>query len=1148
MQNNAKPGFIHASRLLFILGLLLVLFSIFHTFKIYEPNKPIHLDTAVATEDGWYSAEGDDRVPVSLSNSFPAKDGSFTIYRECSREELSRGLMLIDNQRQQLRVFLDDQMIFSFDSEDYNTLISINGFIPVRLDHIQDDGVISITYSACRDNMCNIGEVFFCTPSEGFVHILSMDIFAAVFLIITILLTIITGCISLHLIVNRMPNMRIISLFCILLIACVWIFTNMWLITFVPLSRYVISQLCYTALMLLPIPICGFAYYSISNCSDLYLKHISLLAIINVIAQQLLYYKGGYTFYDMLPLTQVILGIACVATVIAIIVNHLKNRTSESFILLLTFVIPLVMLMVTVLLFWLTEGREYLLVVLALLVFFIIMLSVNALHSQLSNTYKIRVAENELQIYQTLSVKDGLTGLGNRRSFDDNINTIERGASEDSILIFLDLNKLKFINDSFGHEVGDKMIKDGARCISAAYSSFGNVYRIGGDEFAVLIENPTLSDSEYFDILDREIKQYNKSSSIELSIAKGLCHHRNDSGQRREISLWKSTADREMYADKMRSKIADGDITRYDIISDDIDPLSGILTLEGFRKNAMHLILRNPSLDYSMCYLDIKNFKLVNDFYGYETGDALIKYLAMEILDDLSPNETCGRLSADNMVVLSAISDYDKLEKKVSILTGKICRFFDDYNTIYRGELAAGFYTLTDEDKKSPNINQMLDRANIAQKTVKYTAGKTIARFDEEMWNSQMRELYISQSFDDALANGDITVWFQPQYNYATGKISGAEALCRWNHKSLGWLSPGEFLPVLERTGVITKLDYYVWEETCRLVSRWHSMDCYQTIPVSVNISRMDIADRNLADTFNELLRRYNLPPSAIHLEITENAYINQPAMLMKAIEDLHAYGFTVEMDDFGSGYSSLSMLKHLPVDLLKIDMGFLKGDSQIEKGSQIVGSVIHMARNLGIAVLTEGVETEAQAEHISNMGCSLMQGFYFSKPLPVSEFEQLLMEERLKNAPMAIDVSDLSDDSAQVISDISDIALNNSKISEVFMSEYYVDTEQRIMQLDDMFTALTGYSTKDVKEKSLSQNDLIPEEDREIYWKIVDVQSLAHQEVHLKHNLLRKDGQVITVFCSGLPIIDEHTGENRTRIRIRASRNDVETDGDTSI
>lgn len=561
-----------------------------------------------------------------------------------------------------------------------------------------------------------------------------------------------------------------------------------------------------------------------------------------------------------------------------------------------------------------------------------------------------------------------------------------------------------------------------------------------------------------------------------------------------------------------------------------IDHLTGVLNIDGFRKHAAYLIKQNPNEKYVMWYCDIKKFKFVNDLFGYETGDRLIRYWAGLILQLIGESETCGRLSGDTLVTLTKFKGEDDIRKNFAMVCEKVNNYLIRPGVSYNVEIAAGIYKLKPEDMSNPNINQMLDWANVAQKSVKNLSGSQLGIFGKEMWHKQWRELVISQSIEQALENGEISVWLQPQYNFVTNKIIGAEALCRWQHSSLGWISPGEFIPILERTGKITLLDCYIWEQACKLMRKWLDQGNFIPISVSVNISRIDLLDESIYDRLSSLLEKYDIPASMLRLEITESAYMSKPEILIDVVDKLHELGFTVEMDDFGSGFSSLNMLKEVQVDVLKMDLRFLQGDKNKEegdKGGKIINAVIRMAHELTIPVVAEGVETKQQALFLSNVGCALMQGYYFSKPLSVEDFENLVI--------LSLEESDKKGniDAMQLIED--DIKNSSAQIVPLKYSHYLLTPDFKLAKCDGNFTEITGYTWEDIIERNLTQLDLIFNEEKAVYWKIIQDTLMLSQEVYLKHRIKRKDGTAVFVNCLGHPAINGYTGEHCYAVRMVA-------------
>ena len=284
----------------------------------------------------------------------------------------------------------------------------------------------------------------------------------------------------------------------------------------------------------------------------------------------------------------------------------------------------------------------------------------------------------------------------------------------------------------------------------------------------------------------------------------------------------------------------------------------------------------------------------------------------------------------------------------------------------------------------------MLDLARVAEKRIRVSRRGDYEFYNPEQWQRGKRIAEIINYLPAAIKSGDIQVWYQPQVDYEKGRIAGAEALCRWDHSKLGWLYPYDFISTLEEAGLIFNLDSFVWETVCKDLHRWNESGLKRC--ASVNVSRDDVrADRDLPAYFMNLVQTYGLSPDQLHIEITETAYVENPEILIDTTERLRAMGFRVEMDDFGSGYSSLHMLKEVPVDRIKLDLHFLTESGDPVKSRTIVSCMVQMIHQLGMEMIAEGVETVEQADFLKDIDCSEMQGYYFYKPMPVHEFEKII-------------------------------------------------------------------------------------------------------------------------------------------------------------
>ena len=421
----------------------------------------------------------------------------------------------------------------------------------------------------------------------------------------------------------------------------------------------------------------------------------------------------------------------------------------------------------------------------------------------------------------------------------------------------------------------------------------------------------------------------------------------------------------------------------------DQDPLTGVLSMEGFRKKAEELIRNHPDIPYMLSYNNIRNFKYINDSLGREAGDDLLRFWVGKARQLMTDEEAMGRITADRFAVLLRMEGEEKIQREIREVVHPVRDYFTDRGKEYRVRLFSGVYLLTPEDYREIDVDRMLDCARVAERKARESHKEGFEFYNPDQWKKGEQIADICNHLPTAARNGELRVWYQPQVNYETGEITGAEALCRWNHPKMGWISPAVFIPLLEEADLIYELDSFVWGQVCRDLQRWNSQGRHHS--VSVNLSRNDLRnDRDIPGQFLDMIRAYGLTPDQLRIEITETAFTEDAALLIRTTARLRELGFQVEMDDFGSGYSSLHMLKEVPVDRIKLDLHFLSGTGDPEKGRIIVSHIIRMVHSLGMKMIAEGVETASQADFLRTHGCFEMQGFHFYKPMPVDEFETI--------------------------------------------------------------------------------------------------------------------------------------------------------------
>lgn len=414
------------------------------------------------------------------------------------------------------------------------------------------------------------------------------------------------------------------------------------------------------------------------------------------------------------------------------------------------------------------------------------------------------------------------------------------------------------------------------------------------------------------------------------------------------------------------------------------DELTGLHTKAAFAEHVYRMLHEQMEVEWNIIAMDIDHFKLVNESYGQKVGDELLIYLAKILLQfEETQNCICARSYADQFYLLMERKDYASIENLHAQLIGYLQQFPLDMKVL----LKFGVYEIHDREME---VDSMCDRARIAVNQIKGQYGVELYFYDDSLRKQLLREQHITDDMEQALNEHQFQVYFQPKYDIFSETLSGAEALVRWIHPQNGFMSSGEFIPVFERNGFITQLDMFVWDKTCEKIREWlDKYDCF--VPISVNVSRKDMYKPNLLQILLDIVHKHGLEPRHLHLEITESAYAENPQQLLVVAEQLKDAGFVIEMDDFGSGYSSLNMLASMPIDILKLDMKFVQNYSATDHSRSILSFVIGLAKWMNLYVIAEGVETKEQLELLRGMDCNLAQGFYFAKPLPEREFEQVL-------------------------------------------------------------------------------------------------------------------------------------------------------------
>ena len=410
------------------------------------------------------------------------------------------------------------------------------------------------------------------------------------------------------------------------------------------------------------------------------------------------------------------------------------------------------------------------------------------------------------------------------------------------------------------------------------------------------------------------------------------------------------------------------------------DSLTGLLNRDQFYEEVHDMVNKYPDTTFYLICSNIKDFKFINEIFGMEKGNQVLINQAKLMASNPSERTICARLMNDRFALCLPREEFD--EKRVADSIEELQREFTGNS--FHLHTYMGVYEIRDRDEA---VRVMVDKANIAADTIKNDFDCCVAYYDGHLLEISIEQRRLLGEFEPALQKDEFAMYLQPQVN-CDGVAKGAEALVRWVHPSRGILTPYAFIDILENAGLIYKLDLYIWEKAAQKLAEWKEKG-YGSYHISVNISTKDFYIIDIYETFTGLISKYDIPASKLHLEITETTLMTDFEKNMNIIHKLQDAGFRVEIDDFGSGYSSLNMLKDISADVLKIDMGFLRESENEVKGQDILESIITLASKIGMDVITEGVETKKQLDMLTMMGCHEFQGYYFSKPVPVSEFEE---------------------------------------------------------------------------------------------------------------------------------------------------------------
>ncbi len=438
-------------------------------------------------------------------------------------------------------------------------------------------------------------------------------------------------------------------------------------------------------------------------------------------------------------------------------------------------------------------------------------------------------------------------------------------------------------------------------------------------------------------------------------------------------------------ANYLAREVAYEEITRKVELMKSLDEVTGLLRYDKFKEVAQKLLEQSSTIKYALISVDFAHFKFFNEVYGFRSGDEVLADFADMIVKHNPRAVASCRDYADNFLIMVIEKSQENLLSNIvnynnAFIHRQNERFMDS-----KLELCCGVYEITNPEA---GIINAIDNANAARKMIKEKSESGILLFEPSMRINRMREIALHRMIEEGIENREFCMYLQPKVSMKTGKLMGAEALARWIKLDGQVVSPVEFIPPLEKSGKIVQLDFYMYELLLKQLRKWKDAG-YPIIPISVNLSRHHIKDENLVAKLEELVKMYDLDNSFLEIEITESAFIEDQEALIDLMRRIKERGFGVSIDDFGTGYSSLSMLTELPADVVKLDKEFLK-HSESDVARRMLQNVIRLIKDNRMKIVCEGVETMEQAEFLFRTGCDIGQGYFFSKPIPVTDFEKV--------------------------------------------------------------------------------------------------------------------------------------------------------------
>ena len=578
-----------------------------------------------------------------------------------------------------------------------------------------------------------------------------------------------------------------------------------------------------------------------------------------------------------------------------------------------------------------------------------------------------------------------ITGVHNKKSLEKKIQDLNSRPDTFNIgVMMFDLNNLKHVNDTFGHEKGDEFIQAFTYCLTRILNQHSFLARYGGDEFALIQENTDEKElQQMIRQLDDLVREYNSHSSLSLSYAVGYeVSYRNHYFMMEDLM---NTADKKMYKDKAQKKMLAMDQSA--AVSGSANKVIPTISSEFLTQKIRQFQNGNDTIsNIVLVSTDVENFHFINDKYGYSLGNEILNIVYEELASTPASLFT-SRFFSDVFVSIVDTTEFSRnaLLEQIQLLDRRICQRIQSTYQISFFRTNSGVCYIS----KDAEPENMISCANVARRIAKKMVSHSCI-YSPEIDQQEKVQAEILHSFHQAISDEEFQIYLQPKVIPENGRISSAEVLVRWVRDGRLFLSPAIYIPLFEQNGFVINLDYYVYEKAFQWL-RTFSGQLPDSFRISLNVSPLHFEQPQIfIDKIQELIRKYEVNTSQLTFEITESTYVNNTEAVNQVIHNFQRQNIQISMDDFGSGYSSLNTLKDLRFDEVKIDRKFL-GDSLNESAKIVLQEMFHMLKRMHKSIVCEGVETEVIADFLKNEGCNEIQGFLYYRPMCIGDFETVM-------------------------------------------------------------------------------------------------------------------------------------------------------------